>query len=68
MRLSSTPPRTERGASAVEYGLILIGIAALIVVVVVLLGGQVNDMFNGACENIQAETGTGECTGDGEGD
>ncbi|WP_246060569.1 Flp family type IVb pilin [Nocardioides dongxiaopingii] len=60
--------RNERGASAVEYGLILVGIAAIIVVVVVLLGGQVDKMFRDTCDGIKAETGTGNCTGDGEGE
>jgi pilus assembly protein Flp/PilA len=42
----------ERGASAVEYALLIAGIAALIVAVVGLLGGQVRDSFNGTCGAI----------------
>lgn len=60
--------RDERGASAVEYGLILIGIAALIVVIVFLLGKQVDGMFGDTCDKIQEQTSTGtepdECAGD----
>ncbi|WP_203335392.1 Flp family type IVb pilin [Nocardioides limicola] len=36
----------ERGASAVEYGLLIAGIAALIIAVVFLLGGTIRDMFS----------------------
>lgn len=36
---------SERGATAVEYGLLVALIAAVIVVVVGLLGGKVNDAF-----------------------
>ena len=39
-------PRTERGATAVEYGLLVAGIAAVIVAVVFTLGGKVNNAFN----------------------
>lgn len=34
--------RNEEGASAVEYGLLVAGIAALIAVIVFALGGTVN--------------------------
>ena len=36
----------ERGASAVEYGLLVAGIAAVIVGVVFLLGGTLSGVFN----------------------
>ena len=36
----------ERGASAVEYGLLVAGIAALVVVVVFALGGTIRDAFS----------------------
>ena len=36
----------ERGASAVEYGLLVAGIAALIVAIVFLLGGTLNGVFS----------------------
>jgi pilus assembly protein Flp/PilA len=38
--------RDERGASAVEYGLLIAGIAALIVVVVFAFGGTIADVFS----------------------
>ena len=37
--------RSERGATAVEYGLLVALIAAVIVAVVATLGGKINDAF-----------------------
>jgi pilus assembly protein Flp/PilA len=42
----------DEGASAVEYGLLVAAIAALIVLVVFALGGIVRDVFQDTCENI----------------
>ena len=42
----------ERGASAVEYGLLIAGIAALIVVAVFALGPFVKDAFVDTCTTI----------------
>ncbi|MGH6978091.1 MAG: Flp family type IVb pilin [Brevundimonas sp.] len=54
-----TDPRDERGASAVEYGLILGAIAAVIVIVVFALGGPTQGLYNNACDGWQEEmTGT----------
>lgn len=36
----------QRGASAVEYGLLVAGIAAVIVAIVFTLGGQISTAFN----------------------
>lgn len=44
--------RNEDGASAVEYGLLVAAIAALIVLVVFALGGIVRDVFDKTCEEI----------------
>ncbi len=43
--------RRDEGASAVEYGLLIAGIAAIIVVTVFVLGGQLKDRFakTGSC-------------------
>src|SRR4051794_24898551 len=41
--------RDEAGASAVEYGLLVAGIAALIVAVVFLFGGMVKSVFSDTC-------------------
>jgi pilus assembly protein Flp/PilA len=37
--------KNERGATAVEYGLLVALIAAVIVATVVILGGKINDAF-----------------------
>ena len=48
---------SERGASAVEYGLLIAGIAALIVVVVFAFGGQIEAIFNDTCDQVAASQG-----------
>jgi pilus assembly protein Flp/PilA len=53
--------RDERGASAVEYGLLIAGIAALIVVVIFAFGGGARGIFHGSCADIYKETSTGAC-------
>lgn len=50
----------ERGASAVEYGLLVGGIAAVIVVLVFALGDQVKELFTDTCTSVNAET-TAQC-------
>ncbi len=37
--------RNDRGATAVEYGIMVAAIAAVIIAIVVTLGGQVNTAF-----------------------
>ena len=44
--------RNEEGASAVEYGLLVAGIAALIVAVVFLFGGMISGVFTSTCDKI----------------
>jgi len=46
----------ERGASAVEYGLLVAGIAAVVVAAVFLLGGTVLDAFNTTNDGIGGTT------------
>jgi pilus assembly protein Flp/PilA len=50
--------RDEEGASAVEYGLLVAAIAALIVVIVFLLGNVINDVFTDTCDEISTEAAT----------
>jgi len=59
----STVQHDERGASAVEYGLLIAGIAAIIVAVVFLLGGAVLDnLFTQTCDQTkQAITPGSSC-------
>ncbi|GAB3769802.1 pilus assembly protein Flp/PilA [Nocardioides ginsengisegetis] len=40
-----TPRRDDKGATAVEYGLLVALIAAVIIVAVSTLGGKINDAF-----------------------
>ncbi|GAC1385352.1 MAG: hypothetical protein NVSMB48_22230 [Marmoricola sp.] len=55
--------RTEDGASAVEYGLLVAGIAALIVAVVFLFGGMVSKVFSGTCNSINTSASlTSSCS------
>ena len=53
----------DRGASAVEYGLLVAAIAALIVGVVFGLGRVVADVFGNSCSSIAEPSGlpTTEC-------
>jgi pilus assembly protein Flp/PilA len=48
--------RDEDGASAVEYGLLVAAIAAIIVVIVFLLGGLIKNAFSHTCGAISAGT------------
>jgi len=61
----------DRGASAVEYGLMVAAIAAVIVVIVFGLGTLVGKTFNDACSAINGGSATasgttspGDCKGD----
>jgi pilus assembly protein Flp/PilA len=51
----------ERGASAVEYGLLIAGIAALIVVVVFAFGGRIKGIFTDTCSAVTQSSG-GSCS------
>lgn len=56
--------RDEDGASAVEYGLLVAGIAALIVAIVFLFGGVIKDVFQSTCDEISSGVnGSGGSTG-----
>jgi pilus assembly protein Flp/PilA len=45
-------PNDEDGASAVEYGMLIAGVAALIVAMVFLFGGAVGDLFGNTCDAV----------------
>lgn len=55
----------DRGASAVEYGLMVAAIAAVIVGIVFGLGGVVREVFTETCDSIQtqAQTDGTDCPG-----
>lgn len=48
--------RSQLGASAVEYGLLISGIAALIVVAVFAFGGGVQGLFDDTCASVASQT------------
>ena len=48
----------EDGASAVEYGLLVAAIAALIVIIVFALGGVVQEVFQKTCDEVQSGADT----------
>lgn len=52
-RMATKAP--EDGATATEYGLLVAGIAALIVIVVFALGGQIQTLFGNSCGTIRAK-------------
>jgi pilus assembly protein Flp/PilA len=55
--------RSERGASAVEYGLLIAGISALIIVAVFAFGGAVlHDLVETTCDSVGSSTGN-SCAG-----
>ncbi len=66
---SSPKRRNEEGASAVEYGLLVALIAAVIVLAVWAVGTLVQDSFSDTCGDISTRSGStaeadGECTTD----
>ena len=52
IRTIRTISKQEEGASAVEYGLLVAAIAAVIVIVVFVLGGYVQKAFDKTCDDI----------------
>jgi pilus assembly protein Flp/PilA len=51
----------ERGASAVEYGLLIAGIAGIIVLVVYAFGIGVNNLFSNTCHSFSGKANAGSC-------
>jgi pilus assembly protein Flp/PilA len=54
--------RRESGASAVEYGLLIAGIAAIIAVAVFAFGGGSTGMFQDSCKTIMTDHSVGACS------
>ena len=54
--------RLERGASAVEYGLLIAGIAAIIAIAVFAFGGGSTGMFQDSCKTIFENNSAGSCS------
>jgi pilus assembly protein Flp/PilA len=52
----------ERGATAVEYGLLITGIAAVIALAVYAFGGAVTGLFSNTCSSVASSAGqAGAC-------
>jgi pilus assembly protein Flp/PilA len=51
----------ERGASAVEYGLLIAGIAALIIIIVFAFGGVLSNVFSKTCGSVANSGTAGSC-------
>lgn len=49
-----TTAKKDEGASAVEYGLLVAAIAAVIVLLVIAVGGYVKGAFAKTCTGLQA--------------
>lgn len=52
--------KSEEGASAVEYALLVAAIAALIVIVVFAFGGLINNIFKDTCDSIGSNSSSAE--------
>lgn len=63
--LHSPAERDETGASAVEYGLLVAGIAALIILVVFAFGGAVTGLFSSTCKTVDSAVSTASASCDG---
>lgn len=48
--------REEHGATAVEYGIMVAGIAVAVIAIVFLLGGSISDMFTAVNTRVDAVT------------
>ena len=53
-------PRTQRGASAVEYGLLIALIAIVMVGGVALIGNNLGDLFNPSPSSQTSSDGSGD--------
>lgn len=57
-RVARAMDRRERGATAVEYGLMVALIAAVIIAVVVTLGKQINGAFTSVSDKLPTAPST----------
>jgi pilus assembly protein Flp/PilA len=58
-----TSRRNQDGASAVEYGLLVAGIAALVVAVVFAFGGVIKGSFTKTCAAVKSTNGSAAASG-----
>ncbi len=57
-RIRTALHKNDEGASAVEYGLLVAAIAAVIVVIVFALGGVIKEVFTDTCTTVQSGAST----------
>jgi pilus assembly protein Flp/PilA len=57
-----TSRRNQDGASAVEYGLLVAGIAALVVAIVFVFGGVIKSAFQNTCNQVKSGSSVGSAT------
>lgn len=58
--MRALPPR-DRGASAVEYALLVAAVAALLVVAIFVFQTTVSNSFKKSCNQIAGGTNQGSC-------
>ena len=59
--MSRRLPRDDRGASAVEYGILVAAIAAVVVFVLFALGGLIVEMFDDTCDAVGSKVTGSTC-------
>jgi pilus assembly protein Flp/PilA len=52
----------QRGATAVEYGLLIVGIAAVIALIVFAFGHVLVSVFDDTCDSLGSKSGNGNCS------
>jgi Flp pilus assembly pilin Flp len=52
----------DAGASSVEYGLLVVSIAAVIVVVIAILGTYTQGEFDDTCDNLASQVDGANCS------
>lgn len=54
-------PDRDRGASAIEYVLLVTGVALVLLVVILTFFGHISNMFDDSCDQIANQTGQSAC-------
>ncbi len=57
-RMRNILSKKDEGASAVEYGLLVAAIAAVIVIIVFALGGVIKEVFQNTCDTVSSGAST----------
>ena len=54
-------PRNDRGASAVEYGLLVAAVAGVVVFILFVFGHFVVDVFDDSCDKVGSKVVNSTC-------